>query len=415
MKNTKKNRKMVNMALAVLLAFGLWFYVINVENPTGSANLRDLPVELQGESQLSEAGLMVTDLSQEAMNLKVTGKKKTLMKLDKKNVSLMVDVSAITEEGEYDLICKTVFPSHINTDNVAVSSWNERKVTVTVKKKGTKTIQVRGEFVGTEAKDCLAGNATTDPSELELTGPEDSLARFDHAQVQVGGEAVSDTIVEQAPVVFMDKNGVPIKDLENITSSATEVEITVPVRQVVNIPLTVAFLAGDGVTGQDVTYDIEPASVTVVAENREELPASISLGEIDLSQVYGETSYALPIRLPRGVKAWGASSYATVTVSQDKLKSRLIATGNISLINVPEGYTASLVSPKLYVWVRGTAGQISKLTADEITVEVDLSAAARMDAIQRLPATVSFAGGEQKDMDVVGTRYSVALRLTPSS
>ena len=136
MKNSKKNRKMVNMALAVLLAFGLWFYVINVENPTGSANLRDLPVELQGEFQLAEAGLMVTDVSQETMNVKVTGKKKTLMKLDKKNVSLAVDVSSITGEGEHDLICKATFPSHISTDNVTVSSWNEMKVTVTVEKRG---------------------------------------------------------------------------------------------------------------------------------------------------------------------------------------------------------------------------------------------------------------------------------------
>lgn len=415
MKNSKKNRKMVNMALAVLLAFGLWFYVINVENPTGSANLRDLPVELQGEFQLAKAGLMVTDLSKETMNVKVTGRKKTLMKLDKKNVSLAVDVSSITGEGEHDLICKATFPSHISTDNVTVSSWNEMKVTVTVEKKGTKTIQVRGEFIGTEAEGCLAGTVTTDPGELELTGPEDSLARIDHAQVQMGGESVSDTIVEQAPVVFMDKNGVPVEDLENITSSATEVEITVPVRRVVNIPLTVAFQDGGGATGQDVTYEITPASVTVTAENREKLPASISLGEIDLSQVYGDTSYSMPIRLPHGITPWGASGYASVSVSLDKLASRQIATGNINLTNVPEGYAASLVSPKLYVWVRGTPSQVSKLTADEIAVEVDLSGASLGDELQRLPATVSLVEGDLKDMGIVGTRYSVALRLTPSS
>ena len=72
MKSTK--RKILNMALAVLISMGLWLYVVNVENPTGSGHLRDLAVEVQGEETLESRGLMVTELSEERMNLKVTGK-----------------------------------------------------------------------------------------------------------------------------------------------------------------------------------------------------------------------------------------------------------------------------------------------------------------------------------------------------
>lgn len=415
MKNSKENRRIVNLALAVLIAFGLWFYVTNVENPTGSATLRDLPVEVQGRAELAEAGLMVTDLSQETMNLKVTGKKKTLMKLDKKNVSLAVDVSSITEAGDYSLSCKTVFPVHVNTDSVSVSSWNERTVTVTVEKKGTKTIEVRGEFIGTEAENCVAGDVTTDPAELELTGPEDSLARIEYALVQVGGESVSDTISEKAPVVFMDGDGVPVEDLDNITSSAARVQVTVPVRRVVEVPLTISFRDGGGASAEDVTYRITPDSVTVEAGDAAALPDAISLGEIDLNEVYGDTTFSLPIQLPGGIKTWGAPDSALVSVSLEKLKSRQIATGNISLIHVPEGYAATLSSPKLYVWVRGTPSQVGKLTADEIAVEVDLSGASLGNELQRLPAAVSLVGEGQKNVGIVGNRYSVALRLTPST
>ncbi len=416
MKNSKQNRKLVNAALAVLLAFGLWFYVVNVENPTGSANLRDLPIQLQGQSELAESELMVTGLSRDTMNVKITGKKKTLMKLNSDNVFLTADVSSITEEGEYDLTCKASFPSYINTDNVSVSSWSEMLVTVTVEKKDTKTVQVRGEFIGTEAENCLAGGVTTDPGEIEVTGPEASLAQIAYAQVQVGGKAVSDTIVQEAPVVFMDWDDVPVQDLENITFSTTEVEITVPVRRVVKIPLTVSIQEGGGADSDDVSYKISPASVTVIAEDREDLPESISLGEIDLTQVYGDTSYSLPVTIPDDVTAWGAPSYAVVSVSMgSKLESRQIATGNISLINAPEGYAASLVSPRLYVWVRGSEEQITKLTADEIEVEVDLSNVSLGDELQRVPASVTLKGADAKKVGIVGTRYSVALRMAPSS
>lgn len=415
MKNSKKNRKLVNAALAVLLAFGLWLYVVNVENPTGSATLRDLPIQVQGQSELAEAGLMVTDLGKDTMNVKITGKKKTLMKLNSDNVFLTTDVSSITEEGEYDLTCKATFPSYINSDNVSASSWSEMLVTVTVEKKATKTIPVRGEFIGTEAEDCLAGTVSTDPNEIEISGPVDRLAQIDHAQVQVGGQTVSDTIVQQAPVVFMDEDGIPIQDLEHISFSATEVEITVPVRRVVKIPLTVSFQEGGGADSDDVSYKITPASVTVIADDRADLPESISLGQIDLTQVYGDTSYSLPVTIPDGVTAWGAPNYAVVHLSLGELASRQIATGNISLVNVPEGYVASLVSPRLYVWVRGSEEALNSLTADEIAVEVDLSNVSVRDELQRVPATVTLKGADTKKLGIVGTRYSVALRLTPAS
>lgn len=415
MKNSKKNRKLVNAALAVLLAFGLWLYVVNVENPTGSATLRDLPIQVQGQSELAEAGLMVTDLGKDTMNVKITGKKKTLMKLNSDNVFLTTDVSSITEEGEYDLTCKATFPSYINSENVSASSWSEMLVTVTVEKKATKTIPVRGEFIGTEAEDCLAGAVSTDPNEIEISGPEDRLAQIDHAQVQVGGQTVSDTIVQQAPVVFMDADGIPIQDLEHISFSATEVEITVPVRRVVKIPLTVSFQEGGGADSDDVSYKITPSSVTVIADDGADLPESISLGQIDLTQVYGDTSYSLPVTIPDGVTAWGAPSYAVVHLSLGELASRQIATGNISLVNVPEGYVASLVSPRLYVWVRGSEEALNGLTADEIAVEVDLSNVSVRDELQRVPATVTLKGADTKKLGIVGTRYSVALRLTPAS
>ena len=61
MTNPKKNRKIFNIVLAIVLAVGVWLYVINVENPSGTGTVREIPVTVVGEDSLAEQGLMVTE------------------------------------------------------------------------------------------------------------------------------------------------------------------------------------------------------------------------------------------------------------------------------------------------------------------------------------------------------------------
>ena len=413
MKRSKKERKSINIALAILLSMALWFYVINVENPTGTATLRGVSVELQGIETLTEQGFMVTEIQEETKDLKLNGRKKTLMKLDKDNVYLAADVSSITAEGEYTLNCRTVYPTYVNTDNVTSSSWNKMQVKVTVRERGTKEVAVRGEFIGTEAEGCLAGQVITDPETLELTGPREILDTISYALVQVTGADVADTIVQETEVVLIGVDGQPVQELENITSSATSVEVTVPVKKYMELPLTVTFLDGGGATAEDVSYRINPDTITVAEpRNEEHIPDEVSLGEIDLSQVYGDTTYALPIRLPAGLSAWRTPAYASVTVSLDSLDSRQLSVKDIQLLNIPEGRAVERISPKVYVWVRGTPELVKKITQEDIRVEVDLSQAVPGESIQRFPAKVTLVGEAFEEAGVIGTNYSVALRVS---
>ena len=130
------------------------------------------------------------------------------MKLNRKNITLKLDVSSVTSEGEHTLSCKVDFPDTVG-DNVSISDWEDLHVTVTVEKQATKEIPVRGEFIGTEADNCLAGAVTTDPETLVLKGPAKELEGISYALATVGGKEVRDTIVEQSSVVFMGPDGTP--------------------------------------------------------------------------------------------------------------------------------------------------------------------------------------------------------------
>ena len=166
------------------------------------------------------------------------------------------------------------------------------------------------------------------------------------------------------------------------------------------LPLDVAALASAALT------------LELPAEETEEtLPESISLGQIDLGDVLGNTSYSIPIQFPSGVTPWGsASHYATVTLSFDGLATRQLEVTNIVLKNVPQGYDANLVSQKLYVWVRGNPTLVERIDPSQLQVEVDLSGLSRGDELQRVAAQVTLKE-EVEGVGVMGNHYSVALHL----
>ena len=143
-----------------------------------------------------------------------------------------------------------------------------------------------------------------------------------------------------------------------------------------------------------------------------ELPESISLGEIDLSNVLGDTSFALPIQLPEGVILWGDQpDMASVSLTFQNVAVRQVEVQSIVLENVPQGYEAALVNQQLSVWVRGEADLVGDLDPGQLQVTVDLSEASLREGLQRLPVTVSFKGDSPEGVDIMGTQYSIALEL----
>ena len=81
MTSPKKQRKIINLILAIILAVGVWLYVINVENPTSPTTVRDIPITIVGQEELTDRGLMVIQLSEDSVDLRISGRKKTLMNL----------------------------------------------------------------------------------------------------------------------------------------------------------------------------------------------------------------------------------------------------------------------------------------------------------------------------------------------
>ncbi len=412
MSEKAKSGKRFNIIVSCLVAILLWFYVVNVENPTGETTLIDIPVTIQGAETLSERGLMVTDLSRDDMNIKVSGKRKSFLKLYQSGITVRLDVSGITEAGEYQITGK-VYPETIRSEYaVSLSERHNYVVQVTVKAETSREIPLRAEFTGTLHEGYEADAIQLEREAITVTGPEDVIARIAYGLVQLHGEGMQGTLERVFPVVLMDAQNKEITE-KSLILSADSVNAVMPVVKVFKVPLTVELLDGGGATAKDAAVTITP-SILTIAGDEEALKKldKISLGKIDLSQVFTHKSETMEILLPPGIQNRSGVTEASVNVKIESLPMKSLMTWQVEIINIPAGYDAALMGDAVQVWVRGTEAQLSKVQPENLRVLVDLSGITPMNGQQRAGATVVLEG--VPGVGVVGTDYSVAVKLTRS-
>ena len=107
----KNKEKLIAVLLSLVVAFGLWVYVITVVNPEYEKTYYNIPVVLQNKDILTERGLMVSgDLPM--VTLVLRGDRATLNSLNETNINVFANLANIKPIGPIP-ITPTTSPSLI--------------------------------------------------------------------------------------------------------------------------------------------------------------------------------------------------------------------------------------------------------------------------------------------------------------
>lgn len=402
--------KIFYVVISVLVSVALWLYVVNVENPTGEKTIHDIPITIQGEDVLQNRGLMITGMSMEKFNLNLTGKRNALVKLTEDNVSVSLDVSSVTAEGDWALKCKVTLPNTVTSGTVTISDKNDYNITVSIAKQMSKTIEIRGEFTGTVADGYQADTFIISPSTVTITGQEDHVNQVAYGLVSVAQDNLSSTFTGEMGFTPMSATGEKLENL-NIRFSTDTVYVTLPIVKVMEVPLNVNIIEGGGATKDDVTVSIDPATIVVSGPQEVLEPLKeITLGEIDLSKILNVETFTFDIPLTSELTNESGVTQATVTVAVKGLPSKVLDADNIEIINVPKGYNATSITKSIQVWVRGPQEALDYISAYQIRVVADLKDTSVSVGQFRVPVKVYLDGGT--GAGVVGGDYSIAVSIT---
>ena len=305
------------------------------------------------------------------------------------------------------------FPRSITVlDSIDVQYTSPGTVDFTVSRWASKDVPVQGVFNGSVAEGYQREEFSFAPETVTVSGQEELVNQVDHALVTVSQEEMSTTYMENCSYTLVDANGEPVANAEQLDSSPETVLATLPIVQLKEVQLTVDIIPGGGATEDDVTVEIDPLTITVSGEAADlaELD-SISLGEIDLSTVFGTQTEKMPINLDASLTNVSGPAEATVTVRVEGLSTKTLEVDNIEIINKPAGYEADLVTQSCTVLVRGPQEALDAVTASQIRIVADLSDLDPSTGTRTVPVRVYLDGSSE--VGVVGT-YNVSISITRS-
>lgn len=413
--------KAFNIILSILIGVGLWVYVTSIVNDdAGSIALNNVVVSVLGEDVLYGKGYMIDPDTELSVDLRLDGSRSVLVAISGSTsdyITATVDVSSITASGTYELPVKIQLKNVLTSSIISIEDQDDQTVMVTVVKMMEKTVEVRGVFTGTVPEGYRTESPELSPSSIQVIGAEEEVNQIDYAQVNITGEHLTSTFNGAVSFHYVDEAGNALR-LENVTTDVGLIDVIMPVVKTIEVPLTVEFLYGGGITQDNVdeyvNYTIDPAYIQLSGDefDVDNLDGStIRLGQIDLATVDGSREFEFSITPDSSLTNDSGISTATIMVwISNDLESKTVETNNIELANYDESLEVYAVTQSLQVKLRGPAEAVDDIESYQLRVVADLSDEILRSGTQvTVPVKVYFDGDSQCSV-VTGERgYSIVI------
>lgn len=375
-----RRNKLYSLILSVVIAFGLWLYVVNNVSQEDEATISGIPVVLEGEAMLNERNLMLTKVHTPTVSLRLSGARSELGKVNAGNIIVRADLSKVDEPGDRKDIRYTIsYPGDVPSNAFVVESKNPANVYVSVDYRRTKEIPVVVKWTGTRSGDYLydTGNAVLDYQTVTVVGPAAVADQIAQAVIEVDLSQRQESVSESFRYTLCDAEGEPV-DAEMIMTNVEEIRVDLQIQRIKKLPLEVELIYGGGATEANTVVELSTETIRVSGSDAvlEELGDSWKVCTINLLEVErspSEQKYG--INLPAGVTNQTGVNEVTVTIRFNGLRTKEFVVENIKSVNVPEGMEAEIISANLTVKVRGTEAEIGALTEKDIFAEVDFTGA----------------------------------------
>ena len=411
--------KVLQFLLSLVIALGIWVYVVSVVSPEYEVTIHSIPVELVGADTLADRDLIIVSNKNFTVDLKLLGNRVDLKKLSASNITIQADLSQIKEPGEHTIRYDIIYPSIVQSGNIDALEKHPQHITLIVAERGTKQVPVKVKYKGSVPADYVADrqNPQINHKTVTITGPVAELERVDHASILVDLTDQVSTITGVFRPTICDANGNALVDAAMLSCDVKEIQTTIKIRKIKTVPIVVEVIPGGGLTEDDVKLTLSIDSIVVSGSEAalEDLD-QIVVGQIYLSNLLDSTTMDFEISLPAGVgNVTGATSVTVEIILLRELQIQEFEVMQIFTVNEPQNCKVTLLTRSIRVKIRGTEEALAYLrqNPNSIVAVVDCSDVSDGHN-QNMDLNVTIRIVDGNDAGAVG-KYTVMVNVSEST
>ncbi|MCM1551325.1 MAG: CdaR family protein [Butyrivibrio sp.] len=392
--------------ISLVLAFLLWFVVVQIDDPQDDQDMGNIPVKLVN-TELLEQENKVYEILDGTDTVRVTAyaPKSVFSQLRSSDIIAEADVSRLTDINTVPITLSST------NRNVASLSGSHDSVKLTVEEKASKYVTLMSSTVGTVAEGYVVSNLTPDQNRIEVSGPKSVVEQVKYAGAEIDVTEATTNLTANVDIRLYDSDGNTV-ERSNLVKNVNYVRMSVEVLATKEVPvvLTVDGTPADGYMATGVV-ECNPMVVMIAgsAYNLSRLnEIAIPAEELDITGEREDVVRTIDVReyLPSNIRFadsdFNGTVTATVYIEPIARKTLQIAMSELKVINVPEGYEAEIresAEDVVSVEFNGLSEQVQTLQSGTVAATVDIDAWMDKQNIERLRAgtytvPVTFAVGE---------------------
>jgi len=407
-KLSKISMRILYVIFALIVSVALWMYVEITENDILVGEVNGIEIVFRNEELLRDRGLLITSHTPELLSFSIEASRSDMSRLTAAGaLTVEVDLSTIFSAGPSELSYDIIFPPLVSVNADNIQTRTATRITVMVDMIQERQVPVMVSYTGGTASDELMAEAEEwDPHSITIWGPDRIVSRIQYARVPIYRESLSTTYIDELEFLLIDDNGEVLDEelMELLEFSHDTIRITVPIREIKEVPLVVELSHGASTSEANTSWDAEPSTIKLSGDPEAIKDYNqIMLGTIDmLDMEQSDGTFIFSIIIPNHLRNESGETEATVYVRIMGLDIDYRSTSNLHVTNVPAGHRAEILTQSLDIRIRGASEELARVTPMNLRVVADLSDLSQGTA--RVRARV-YIDGIEADIDPVGEYF----------
>ncbi len=403
--------KQATMVISFIIAAVLWLIVVTTIDPNTTQSIL-VPVDLSfNEAVYTSQGLSIVERPSQTISVTVEGDGIELAGLAQADVLAYPDYSSIKGAGTYTLPLSV---NYTGQSNLNIVNDDFGYITLTFDKLSTVKFPISVTVSGVELLDGYYMDLpVASATEVTLTGPESAINPIESVFANVSlTEQRTESAIVTTRLTYLDTNGNIVENID-ITADIEQVEVTVPIYPIKELPLTIEF------TGVPSGYDPSVLGATLSDKTiRVAGPAaqmdnmtSVSAGSIDLSTFVLGEEITSNIVLPENVRNVDGLQTVTVYFDTQGYTTTTLTVTEFSTINVPEGVQITFPTGRINnVRLVGEEQELSELSDTSVIALINADDLTVVRGQQNIPVQIIISS---TDTVFATGKYTILCEVAP--